>query len=622
MRSQATTKARRGNLLLSALFMAAFLFFLSVALVVTNREDIRYTLFVDHKMRASLAAEGMLDYALDTMRNHSDWEGRINSWQPGFASGARGSVQTRFWSTTPLPENLSRYSLPQNGEALAGVELIATASSGPFRSERHMLLEEFRFADSLLAQGGKPHLFALTGNNVQVLTPSFVWEPVGVTPCQPLPNTLSAGGESLHFLAQGQGTKPPQIQDFSKNVQGDLIMADPNLAPTVQQIPVGHGGSVLVLKNDKWVWEVLPDPGDQLGTMVQPSIVPENDPEGAKGWDKMTLNWDTIALSPSQLTVDYSYFNGPRINWYSLSGTRAEVHKGNYICHGIHYFYSGFRFKNTPTSDGKVESKGKDNTLFQEPCILQYNVQSKKWTVLIDFLIVGDPLEEPTVVGGPRPDPNTLLVTTGPRVYCRQAGVADNAWLEVQKEQLQLSSLPKRASLFALGEDLLYCDPRLPNPLSVPLFALNRYDIAPYFPKFLPALNPQAGYDPKLNPVGEQEPILDLHWSVLENSFTGYDQDLFCIVKLVSAVKPPGAGSPTTSEVSALAHFDGKRWQILPAGLGLLLPADSTFRRELMLDYTGALGPAIGATKIVLGGYPSDKPLLRRYVPVARWGSG
>ena len=39
---------RAGNLLLSALFMAAFLFFLSVALVLTNREDIQYTLFIAH----------------------------------------------------------------------------------------------------------------------------------------------------------------------------------------------------------------------------------------------------------------------------------------------------------------------------------------------------------------------------------------------------------------------------------------------------------------------------------------------------------------------------------------------------------------------------------------------
>ena len=602
--------------------MAAFLFFLSVALVVTNREDIQYTLFVDHKMRANLAAEGMLDYALDIMRNHSDWEGRLANWRPGFASGAQGSVQTRFWSTTPMPNNLSRYSVPKVSGGLAAIELVATATSGPFRSERHMLLEEFRFADSLLTQGGKPHLFALTGNNLQVLTPSFSWEAVGNAPFTPIPGTLSAGGETLHFLAEGQGTKPPEIKDFSKIQVGEIIVPGPNLTGTPVQIPVGHGGSVLVLKGSKFEWEAVPDPGDQLGSIVQPSIIPENDSSGATGWDKLTLDWDVIAKSPSQLTVDYSYFNGPRINWYSLTGTRAEVINGNYICHGIHYFYSGFRFKNTPTSDGNVESKGTDNTLFHEPCVLKYNFAEKKWTLLIDFLKVGDPLEEPTIVSGTKPDPNSLVVMPGPRVFCKQAGAADNVWYEVQKDQLQPSNLPKRTPLFALGEEILYCDPRHPNPLSVPLAALNRHDIAPYFPEFLPVMNQSGPYDPKIDLTGEQEPPIQLHWSVLENTFTGYSKDLFCIVKLVSAINPPAGGPPTTTEVSTLAHFDGKRWQLLPAGLGLLLPEKSSFRRELMLNYGGGLGPAVTATKLVLGGYPSEKPLLRRYVPVARWGSG
>ena len=67
---------RRGNLLLSALFMSAFLFFLSVAIVVTNREDIRSTLLADHKMRAEFAADGTLDRDIQVMRK-SDYSPNI-----------------------------------------------------------------------------------------------------------------------------------------------------------------------------------------------------------------------------------------------------------------------------------------------------------------------------------------------------------------------------------------------------------------------------------------------------------------------------------------------------------------------------------------------------------------
>lgn len=81
------TRSRRGNLLLSALFMSAFLFFLSVAIVVTNREDIRSTLLADHKMRAEFAADGTLDRDIQLMRSNPEWESALNNGV-SFSSGA------------------------------------------------------------------------------------------------------------------------------------------------------------------------------------------------------------------------------------------------------------------------------------------------------------------------------------------------------------------------------------------------------------------------------------------------------------------------------------------------------------------------------------------------------
>lgn len=599
--------------------MAAFLFFLSVALVLTNREDIQYTLFTDHKMRCNLAADGTLDYALQIMRTHSNWEEKLKTWRLPFRSGAEGLVDYRPWSDPPVLPGGARFSLPQTPSPPAAVELIAKGRSSLFSAERHMLLEEFRLADSLLQGDAKPHLFNINDTGaVTVLTPSFTWESVPATTAKPIVGSLSAAGGPLLYLSEGQGTRPPEIKDFSLTEVAGIPVPLAGLPLSPKQIPVGHGGFRLELKSNNWGWVVLPDPGDQLGSVIQPSITPDDGGSSAGGWDKLTLNWDTLAKTPDQMTVDYSYFNGPKINWYALVGTRAEVVGEDYFCHGMHYYYSGFRFKNSQAAGGMTHSQGKDPSLYEEPCILKFNVKSNQWSVVLDYLQVNsDPLQEPTILTGLRPDMNSLFVRPGPLLYTHVLGQADNTWYTIGKEQLTLADLPKRARLFALGNEVLYCEPRSDTDVSPPLMALNQYDIAPYFPKFLPILNEGGIYDAKKNLPGEVEPQLNLRWSIAEETLTGYDKDLYAVARLAVTSTPPGQKSET-EQASSLAHFDGKRWQILPAGLSRLLPDPTSYKVEMNRDYGGGDGPKTG--KFVLAGYATEKALLRRYVPVARWG--
>ena len=49
-------RKERGNILVMAIFMSVFLFFLSVALVAQNRMDITLALSVDHRLQAQMAA--------------------------------------------------------------------------------------------------------------------------------------------------------------------------------------------------------------------------------------------------------------------------------------------------------------------------------------------------------------------------------------------------------------------------------------------------------------------------------------------------------------------------------------------------------------------------------------
>ena len=602
--------------------MAAFLFFLSVALVLTNREDIQYTLFVDHKMRCNLAADGTLDYALNVMRTNSNWEAKFKTWRATFQSGAEGEVAYHPWVEPPVLPGATRFSPPETPSPPAGIELIATGRSGLFASERHLLLEEFRLADSMLKGDIKPHLLNVdeTGTG-KMLTPTFVWEKTPATTAKPIMGTLSASAGPVVHLSADQGEPPPEIKDFALQTVAGIPMPIPGFPASSTQIPKGHGGFFLELKNNNLGWVRLPDPNAQLGgdLNVQPSITPDDGGTSATGWDKITLNWDTIAKTPSDLTVDYSYFNGPRINWYSLAGTRAQMMGDEYICHGRHYFYSGFRFKNSQSAGGMTHTQYKEpSDLYNEPCILSFNLKTQKWTVLLDYLKVDpDPLVEPTIINGLPPDPNSLLVLPGPVIYTHVGGQADNSWYLVGKEQLSLAALPKRATLFALGNEILYCDPRSDTDIKPPLMMLNQHDIRPFFPKYLPALNEGGPYDPKQKQVGQMEPQLNLRWSTDEASLTGYDKDLYAIVRLAVTFTPPAKATQTV-QASSLAHWDGKRWQILPAGLSRLLPDTSSYRTEMHRDYGGGDGPITG--KFILAGYPSEKSQLRRYVPVARWG--
>lgn len=617
----------RGNLLLSALFMAAFLFFLSVALVVTNREDIRYTLFVDHKMRSSLAADGALDAALQVMRSQPDWESQISNLPIQFASGAASRVVWRPWTAPPAGGD-ARYQVPRMTTRLPAVEVVASGISGAFRSDRHLLLEEFRIADSVLSEGRKPHLFAVIDDKLEVLTPSFTWEGVGELDAEYLINTLSAGGDALHYLARERGATPPELMDFPLTVTPEGVRIPGEFSAAPIQIPKGHGGLGLVLKEAQWDWETLPDPGEQLGTRVDSNVKPDPSGKaeasaGGKGWDNMTLSWDTIALSPSDLTVDYSFFNGPRLEWYNLAGTVAAFHQGKYYCHGKHYFYSGFRYKNSESPGGMVRSQGKEPSLFEEPCILEYNAESKKWRPILDYLKVTDPELEPTIVDGVRPDIHALMVDEDGKVYTREAGSSSPQWWRVADEKLiSASELPAQAQIHLFRKDKLTLQPRLGAQVPAGLLQLSNYDIAGYLPESLPARNDGPINPEAVGTMNSNEPRLEFFWSYQPALMTSFKTDLYCLVQCTSRYQLPDKPEPVVQQTRCLAHFDGETWQLLPAGFGLLLPSTSSYRSEVKLGYGGGLGKVTTAQRLILGGYATDRPLLRRYVPVARWGPG
>ena len=135
---------QRGNILITALFMAIFLFFLCVALVSQNRMNISLGLSVDHRLKAESAARSGLTSALETMRNNPDWEVYLKGRKTDLDSGASFEVTVE---PHPSPDG-SPYLLKVN----------STGVSGIVRAEHWAILEEVNLPIGKDGSG-TPYLF-------------------------------------------------------------------------------------------------------------------------------------------------------------------------------------------------------------------------------------------------------------------------------------------------------------------------------------------------------------------------------------------------------------------------------------------------------------------------------
>lgn len=555
--------SRRGSLLLSAICLAAFLFFLSVALTITNREDIRSNLLADHQLRAQLAVEGTLQDRVQRMRKFSDWEGQ--SQDLSFNSGATAHVDSSRFLTY-------------------GVQLQVKALSNLVQQERRLLLEEFRLADSVAQSGKKPHLFAIKQvNNAltwSVLGPDFHWQNLGALSARALPASYSAAGGSLFGQNAGEGATPPQLQDWHPTTDSQGVVHSGSFSATSQQLTQGNGALLARLNNSQFSLEMLPDPGETLGRVTQATI--NGSPDGQPTYATVTLGGQLVQL-------DTSEYRGPSAEWYSLVGPAAAAQGEVYYCHARHYYFRGVRFRNSASANPPGSQNG--SGFYDEPCLLKW--ENKAWTKVVDLLKVSDDLSEPEIVQGPRPDPSSLWVTASGSVYCKQLGqemllqVAGNAFSAVQ---------PINGKGLCYGDELLWLQQG----------SLSAHDPSGFFPKNLPAHNVGARCNiPGLNLTLTEEPALELKWSVATPA-TAAAKDLYAVVTCQATSR------------KALGHFDGQGWQLLPHGLAEVLP-DSLYTLEARRDYAGQTFSLDEVVGLALGAYTTDQPLLRRYVPLARY---
>jgi hypothetical protein len=430
---------RRGNVLITALFMAIFLFFLSVALISQNRMDISLGLSVDHRLKADSAARAGLNWGLRTMRTQPDWAKALQGEKPELESGASFDVEVRARSESSGDPNL--------------LVVTSTGRSGIVSISHWAVVEEIRKTPE--GESGSAQLFSRAWNNEQPPQPNnlamlgsdFQWYDLGPLPAGD--TTLEASGGPLFvFAPEGSAQPPPSIIDFLPMfVQGPDGVTTQTQGPMVRIELVPPGRHLLTLKitDGAGEWVDIVDPGVQLGSSnglaeinekleelpvirmwEDPDDVPDDRPpwdsrnvhltgrgDRDSGFEVLTVDselgiWneetgqydevttaqpfvDALALSktPSELTLDWETMAKPLVflEWYSLTGKALSADKQKIRCQGLHTFYGHYPVAGDQTFPD-LGTPLYESIVYQRPCVLEYDLKTEKWTRIVDLMEV------------------------------------------------------------------------------------------------------------------------------------------------------------------------------------------------------------------------------------------
>lgn len=439
-------RKQSGNVLITALFMAVFLFFLSVAMVSTNRMDISLGLSLDHRLKADAAARSGLNWALVTMRTEPNWAEKLKAGPPTLESGATIEIEVRARSTS----SGSPFLL-----------LVSSVGSSGLVSVRHWaVVEEVKKpegpqpATQLFARSEFPGKDGSQDNGLAMLSQDFQWYQLGELPTgHGEPNTIEAsGGPLFAFAPEGTATPPPSfIAALPMYLEGGGQAQGPKVR--LEIVPPGRHLLVLQLdpKTKELSWLDIPDPGTQedLGRV---SGIPEINDEWEKSlpivrmwedprntqeqnqepwesrnirltgrgdhangfeiftvdsekgvWDPQTetyrkvtdsVRWSEVASVESQttseLTLDWKKLDDSLpvfLEWYSLTGEALSARGNKIACQALHTFYGQLPIAGEQTF---IEHGTPlyESIVYQAPCVLEYDLKTKKWSKLVDLMEV------------------------------------------------------------------------------------------------------------------------------------------------------------------------------------------------------------------------------------------
>lgn len=574
----------RGNILVMAIFISLFLFFLSVALVAQNRQDVLLSVTQEHRLRADAAALAGQELALHVMRTDPQWQTRL--------SGARGELETGGSWTLEEPR-----ALPGRGNLL---EVRSTGVSGLARVTRRRVIEEIPMASPEVAG---PHLFAYTDQGeLAMLAPDFRWTVLGPAP-DPQSWLVASNGPLISHVPT-TNLQAPVVWDLTLRGM-EQVQWPPESACALAR---------LELSREAASWKDIPGP-DLEAAGLSRSAPP---------------------------VVDGTSYVGPSLERYTLTG-RALVAQGQTVwSHANHSFYRGAR-ASLSGQGYTLESPGR---LFSSQAVLACDLATGRWVAAVDLMQVSDLRRDPQVTPASetlRPNPDSLACVDG-RLYALQDGRDDSVLVASQRAWSNEGPAPGVSrGLYSYGGRLRLhtTSGRLDGLARVHLTdGLDPWgDLSLDRPQVRGSLwDARTGgfQDGPLRPALRLRPSLlgDLARadSFLEagdhdgaNCVAAQGRDLYTFVRLqarylvddgvdyLAPFTPEFLQQHASRSVAVLGHYDGTRWQVWPGGL-----------LEFSISAPAPAGRAIRAGDLRLAprslaaaSYPQvETARLNRYSPV------
>lgn len=384
--SRRTYGQRRGHVLVMAIFIAIFLYFLSVALVSQNRQNILLVLSEDHRLRASDSASAAQDLALHVMRHNPNWRDLLPERQGELTTGGKWEIQSiKYLSSAPH-----------------FLEATTHGNLGLFASTKKRVIEELAFdsATSSSAGSGCPtHLFAYAqgddGLILAVLTPNMQWRFLGAPP-----------NPRLSWLVAQEG--PLFTQCLARDHQFSLedvnehgVMQATTITSTTQPL------TFLRITSDATQWSDGKFPCH--GFMSTPESTQESASFSPGSGSENLTKYNDAA-------VRNLIYDGPTLEWYTCTGGALAAHGNSVYSHALHHYYRG--------TQAKISSRGysvlRSPRTYEAPAVLCYSASSNSWSVTMDMMSVSDRNSEPVItptVAGNSADTDSLAYLDG-SLYC------------------------------------------------------------------------------------------------------------------------------------------------------------------------------------------------------------
>lgn len=452
-------RRQQGNIVLTALFIAFFLFFLSVALIWTNRQDIALSLSMEHKLRARSAARSGAYEAFAWLREYGDLHKFTGKKFPGGAEvkvtlerrvatskrgelllirshGRSGPVSSYLTfhlldvsiageENREKPRVLFLWQKREEDETAAETET-TTESDGVagYRTKKRVRVEES-------SSTGSSNEEKKTSKGTGAIYGDFILRGGGAG----IGEGMVARGGPVFSVEEVEDLPPPAFLDYIPVYSEDRLQLF-GWGPTFVVTPEAPGTVLrhLTYKDEAFGWVEI-DPPDDLGNEepanasevfrmevklkdwtvasiygIGPSVVdrawvePEpptryaSDIEGAIGYG-----------TPQEPGVLVEWDNrGPVVSPQHKFVTRGAIaaHEDSVYSHGWHYLYRPYK-KGVPPEVTAVDGA----ILTRWPCLLRYTIDKgweKVWSPLND---------DGTVATTVRPDASVLAVSDTGKIF-------------------------------------------------------------------------------------------------------------------------------------------------------------------------------------------------------------